>query len=63
MGSSAGTWINYTPVSGEGACLEHGDLIHIGRVGFRFSLQKSGRSRKTVIVQKISPQETHRDGS
>jgi hypothetical protein len=63
MGSIAGTWINYTPVSGEGACLEHGDLIHIGRVGFRFSLQKSGRSRKTVIVQEISPQETHRDGS
>ncbi|MEJ2709281.1 MAG: FHA domain-containing protein [Anaerolineales bacterium] len=63
LGSIAGTWINYTPVSAEGASLEHGDLIHIGRVGFRFSLQKSGRNRKTVIVKKISSQESHRDGA
>ena len=36
----AGTWVNYTPVSANGARLEHGDLIHIGRVGFRFMLRK-----------------------
>jgi hypothetical protein len=63
QGSIAGTWINYTPVSVEGACLEHGDLIHVGRVGFRFSVQKSSRTRKTVVVKKLSPQESQRDGN
>jgi hypothetical protein len=48
-GSTAGTWINYTPVSQEGARLEHGDLIHIGRVGFRFNLSNPGHVRKPVI--------------
>ena len=38
QGSIAGTWINYAPVNNSGARLEHGDLIHIGRVMFRFEL-------------------------
>lgn len=38
QGSIAGTWINYAPVSTSGARLEHGDLIHIGKVMFRFEL-------------------------
>jgi hypothetical protein len=50
LGSVAGTWINYTPVSKEGSVLEHGDLIHIGRVGFRFTLRNPGRVRKPVII-------------
>ncbi len=49
-GSIAGTWVNYTPVSKEGVCLEHGDLIHIGRVGFRFSLRTPTHTRRPVIV-------------
>ena len=49
-GSVAGTWINYTPVSSEGATLQHGDLIHIGRVGFRYTLRKPGQVRKPVII-------------
>lgn len=49
-GSIAGTWINYSPVSREGAVLEHGDLVHIGRVGFRFSLRQPGVSRKPVVT-------------
>ncbi|HJW90831.1 MAG TPA: FHA domain-containing protein [Anaerolineales bacterium] len=48
-GSIAGTWINFTPVSQEGAQLEHGDLIHVGRVGFRFSLSNPERVRRPVI--------------
>jgi hypothetical protein len=36
LGSSSGTWVNYAPVSEMGAPLEDGDLIHIGRVAFRF---------------------------
>lgn len=49
-GSVAGTWINYTPVSQGGSLLEHGDLVHIGRVGFRFSLRQPGPVRKPVIL-------------
>jgi hypothetical protein len=37
-GSVAGTWVNYTPVTSDGAPLQHGDTIHIGRVAFRFEL-------------------------
>lgn len=50
LGSVAGTWINYSPVSREGMVLEHGDLIHFGRVGFRFTLRNPGRVRKPVII-------------
>jgi hypothetical protein len=35
-GSAAGTWLNYAPVSHQGARLQHGDLINIGAVSFRF---------------------------
>lgn len=49
-GSVAGTWINYTPVSSEGAQLQHGDLIHIGRVGFRFSMRQPAQNRKPVVI-------------
>lgn len=38
QGSVAGTWVNYAPVTSTGARLEHGDLIHIGKVMFRFEL-------------------------
>ncbi len=56
MGSVAGTWINYTPVSKEGARLEHGDLVHIGRIGFRFTLRKPLSNRKPVIVTQPPPE-------
>jgi hypothetical protein len=36
--SIAGTWINYAPVNSSGARLEHGDLLHIGKVMFRFEM-------------------------
>jgi hypothetical protein len=38
QGSVAGTWINYELVSEEGNFVKHGDLIHIGRLSFRFRL-------------------------
>ncbi len=38
-GSIAGTWVNYAPASSKGVHLKHGDLIHIGRVAFRFELR------------------------
>jgi hypothetical protein len=49
-GSVAGTWVNYSPVSREGTSLEHGDLIHIGRVGFRFTLREPQHIRKPVVT-------------
>jgi hypothetical protein len=36
LGTDAGTWVNYAPVSTEGSTLNDGDLVHIGRVAFRF---------------------------
>jgi hypothetical protein len=51
-GSVAGTWINYTPVSQEGTKLEHGDLVHVGQVGFRFTLRKPASVRKPVVTIK-----------
>jgi hypothetical protein len=41
LGSTAGTWVNYAPVSPEGSQLQDGDLVHIGRVAFRFLLNRS----------------------
>lgn len=54
-GSVAGTWVNYLPVPKEGVLLEHGDLIHIGRVCFRFQLRQPVRARTltvTILEQK-----------
>jgi predicted component of type VI protein secretion system len=47
-GSTAGTWVNYTPVSKGGMRLEHGDLVHFGRAGFRFVIRDAKRLRKPV---------------
>jgi hypothetical protein len=49
-GSVAGTWVNYEQVTAEGKILEHGDIIHIGHIGFRFNLAEPGQSRKVVIT-------------
>jgi hypothetical protein len=49
-GSVAGTWVNYSPVSQGGTKLIHGDLVHIGRIGFRFTLRQPTQVRKPVIL-------------
>jgi len=36
MGTTAGTWLNYDPVSESGKELKNGDVIHIGSAAFRF---------------------------
>ena len=46
----AGTWINYTPVSKEGTTIEHGDLLHIGQISFRFTIHNPTRVRKPVVI-------------
>lgn len=45
-----GTWVNYTAVPPEGILLAHGDAIHFGRVGFRFTL-RGAVPNKPVITQ------------
>ena len=38
LGSEAGTWINFAPVSKAGAVLNHNDLVQIGSALYRFKL-------------------------
>jgi hypothetical protein len=38
------------PVPEDGQFLEHGDLVHLGRVGFRFALKNPDKVRKPVII-------------
>jgi hypothetical protein len=54
VGSIAGTWVNYSPISKGGTRLEQGDLIHIGRIGFRFTLRKSAPTRKPIIISEAA---------
>lgn len=47
LGTESGTWLNYAPVTKAGAKVHDGDLIHIGRVPFRFQLRKlAGGSKR-----------------
>ncbi len=47
--SIAGTWINFAPITSSGARLEHGDLIHIGKVMFRFELNDPALAAKPEV--------------
>ena len=48
--SLAGTWVNYEPVSPEGTKLQHGDIIHIGRVGLFITYSDANRIPKLKII-------------
>jgi len=37
--STAGTWVNYEPLMAPRR-LQHGDILHLGRLSYRFTLQK-----------------------
>ncbi|MEA4910062.1 MAG: FHA domain-containing protein [Anaerolineaceae bacterium] len=52
-GSTAGTWVNYAPVSTHGVTLEHGDLVVFGRVTFRFELRSPNRERQPAVAPYI----------
>ncbi|HZU87285.1 MAG TPA: FHA domain-containing protein, partial [Anaerolineaceae bacterium] len=49
--SVAGTWVNYKPISTQGQFLQHGDLIHLGRVALRFELTQA----KNLPQAKVLP--------
>ncbi len=53
--SIAGAWINYLPVSPQGSELIHGDLLHIGRVAFRFNQNQPIRQRHVVVAAVQEP--------
>ncbi len=51
-----GTWVNYVPSSPQGTILQHMDIIHLGRVGFRFQLAEPGPLRAIVVTPLEPPQ-------
>ena len=51
QGSVAGTLVNYLPVSPAGQALQDGDLVYLGRVGFRFTEQTPRRVRKIFVQE------------
>jgi hypothetical protein len=53
-GTVAGTWVNYEQVASPGTYLRHMDIIHLGRIGFRFQLSEPGQLRK-IIVSPLEP--------
>ena len=40
LGSEAGTWVNYAPVSSRGIVLNDGDLVQIGSLTFRYRIRR-----------------------
>ncbi len=50
LGSIAGTWVNFNPIPKEGVILQNGDLIHFGRIGFRFSTSDSRQVLKPTVI-------------
>jgi len=50
--SAAGSWVNHTPVPQNGRSLEHGDLVHFGRLGYRFLESDEPEARQI----RVSPQ-------
>jgi pSer/pThr/pTyr-binding forkhead associated (FHA) protein len=49
-GSVAGTWINYVPAPMEGTALQHGDLVHFGKMAFRFELSNPPQHKRMKVV-------------
>lgn len=56
MGSISGTWVNFSPISGEEVRLQNGDLVHFGRIGFRFTIREPVQILKPSIALEASPE-------
>ncbi|OQY88313.1 MAG: hypothetical protein B6D39_11460 [Anaerolineae bacterium UTCFX2] len=61
MGSISGTWINFNPISNEEVCLQNGDLVHFGRVGFRFTIRQPVQALKPAIALETNPESAEPD--
>lgn len=55
--SVAGCWLNYIPIGEEGGILHEGDYVHIGGIGFRFTLKQARRLPKPTIY--LLPPKNH----
>ena len=51
MGSVSGTWVNYEQLDEEPKRLFHGDIIHIGRLGYRFQLSQPRDQKEPRIIK------------
>lgn len=55
QGSIAGTWVNYHLVPQGGTLLEHGDLLQLGRVEFRFEVVGEAPRRELRVYPASDP--------
>jgi len=60
-GSTAGTWLNYAPVSDKSQPVTHGDLIHIANIGYRITVNKPNQTRQTVVTPLEEPKESQKE--
>jgi len=44
LNSTAGTWVNFAPITSNGVHLEHNDLVNFGKASYRFETLKSPSS-------------------
>ena len=52
QGSVAGTWVNYESIGREGRRLQHGDIVQIGMLTYRFALSRApAMSRPRVVFR------------
>jgi hypothetical protein len=52
QGSVAGTWVNYESIGREGRRLQHGDIVQIGMLTYRFALSRPpAMSRPRVVFR------------
>jgi len=49
--SVAGTWVNFSPVSTAGVIVQHGDIIHLGQIGFRFEMANPSHVRAPQLSE------------
>lgn len=50
-GTVAGTWVNFEPAGKEGHLLRHGDVVHFGKLVFRFELKNAPPVAEPKIVK------------
>ena len=49
--TTAGTWINYDPIDDQESPLQDGDIIHLGKVGFRFKRNGSTERPQPKVIR------------
>lgn len=51
QGSKSGTWIHYQEIPAAGQKLQHGDIVHFGRSGFRFAFLEAPPDKEIRITR------------